>query len=141
MFLIVYLSGNMPYQTFIYSYVFNLFLALGIFGLICFVREKLVYDGESYYVHSMFKKTKKIKKTDIKSVVIDRVNKGKKNKSGVYNIKDERIFMFTFGLIYCLRKELFIKSLILNNVKFLELVLDSKGKIIEKEVKTLQNIS
>ncbi len=134
-FLIIYLLGNMPYQTFIYSYVFYLFLALGILGLFIFSKEKLEYDGEYYYVHSMFKKIKIINKSEIKSIVIDRVNKGRKNKSGVYNIDDNRIYMFSFGLICCLKENVFIQSLIFNNVKFLELVLNSKGKIIEKEIK------
>ncbi len=140
-FLIIYLFGNIPYQTFIYSYVFYFFLVLGILGLFVFAKEKLVYDGEYYYVHSMFKKIKIINKSEIKSIVIDRVNKGRKNKSGVYNIDDNRIFMFSFSLIYCLKKKVFIQSLIFNNVKFLELVLNSKGKIIEKEIKIFDFLS
>jgi hypothetical protein len=135
MFSIIYFAGKMPYQTYMFSYIFYIFLILGFIGLLSFSREKLVYDGENYYVYSMFKKVKIINKSDIKSIVIDNVNKGRKHKSGVYNKSDERIFLFSFGLLCCLKNELFINSLILNGVNFIELELNNKGEIKEKEIK------
>lgn len=135
MFSILYFSGNMPSNTYSFSYIFYIFLILGILGLIAFAKEKLVYDGEYYFIYSPIKKVRKINKLDIKSIVIDKVNKGKNNKSGVYNRNDERIFLFSFDLLYCLKNEFFTGSLIINDVKFVELELNDKGEIIEKEVK------
>ena len=133
LFTILLSIGKLPLNTYHFSYVFYIFLILGFFGLICFLRIGIKYDSNNYYIYQLFKKTKKINKADIEKVLIDMTG-NKKNKSGVYCKNKQKIIEISFELNYYLSKKYFIDSLKANDVKFVKLILDKNGKEIEKEI-------
>lgn len=128
------LIGRLFFNTYQFSFVFYIFLVLGIFGLICYFRTGVKYDSSNYYFYQLFKKTKKIGKRDIEKVLIDMTGK-RKNKSGLYCRNDQQIIGITSELNHYLSKKYFINSLKENGTKFTKLVLDNNGREIEKEIK------
>lgn len=133
LFTILLSIGKLTLNTYQFSYVFYIFLILGILGLICFLRNGIKYDSNNYYIYQSFKKTKKINKADIEKVLIDMTG-NKKNKSGVYCKNKQKIIGISFEFNYYLSKKYFIDSLKANDVKFVKLILDKNGKEIEKEI-------
>ncbi len=133
MFTILLLVGNLSFDTYQFSYIFYLFLILGVFGLLKVLLTGIKYDSNNYYIFRMFRKTKKIDKNEIGKILFDRTG-NRKSKSGLYDKKNQKIIDYSFELNYYLSKEYFINSLRKDGVKFVELVLDKKGKEKENEI-------
>lgn len=134
MFSVLLIIHKISLELYKYSFVFYLFLLLGILGITVFLLNYIKYDSNYYYIRTTFKKQIKINKCDIEKVLFDKTG-NKKSKSGLYTKNDKKIIEYSFELVYYLSKEYFIRSLKENGTKFVELVLDNKGVEIEKEIK------
>jgi hypothetical protein len=132
MFTLVLLNGKLAFQTYQYSYLFYMFLVLGILGMASFFMTRIKYDSNNYYFYYMFKKVKKLGKNEIKKVLFDKTRR-KKNKSGFYDENDQKLLSFTIEFNFFFSNELFINSLIRNGAKFVVLELDENGAEIETQ--------
>ena len=133
MFTIVFLTGKMHFDLYQYSFIFYLFLAVGILGIISFFSTYIKYDSNDYYIHQMFKKTKKIGKKAISKVLFDKTF-GRKNKSGLYDKDNIRIMKLNLELHYYFSKDYFCQSLVKNGVEFLNLIKDENGEDKEEKI-------
>ncbi len=134
-FTILYISEKMPYRTYEFSYLFYFFLIFGLFGLFTSINQKLIYDGEKYIIFTQFKKKKEVYLVELSYLLIDRVNKGKKSKTGIYNKQGKKIFSISFELLHCLHNRYFLNSMYNKDICFYELIKNQKGETIKRKIK------
>lgn len=71
-FSLLYAFNKCEFDYFCYSFVFYIFLLLGIFGIYVCFKEKFVFENETFSYHKLFAKTKSAHTSNIKKVLLSR---------------------------------------------------------------------
>jgi hypothetical protein len=93
-FTILYLLNLCDFDYFVFNFVFYFFLLLGIFGVYVCVKEKFIFQNQVFSYHKIFGKTRSVKVSQIKIILVKPNDNGIISKVEFYDHNDNKVFWF-----------------------------------------------
>jgi hypothetical protein len=93
-FTILYLLNLCDFDYFVFNFVFYFFLLLGIFGVYVCVKEKFIFQNQVFSYHKIFGKTRSVKVSQIKIILVKPNDNGIISKVEFYDHNDNKVLWF-----------------------------------------------
>lgn len=93
-FTILYLLNLCDFDYFVFNFVFYFFLLLGIFGVYVCVKEKFIFQNQVFSYHKIFGKTRSVKVSQIKIILVKPNDNGIISKVELYDYNDNKVLWF-----------------------------------------------
>ena len=91
----LYVLGKCDFDYFAFSFLFYFFLLLGIFGVYVCVKEKFIFQNQVFAYHKIFGKTRSVKVSQIKIILIKSNDTGILSKVEFYDHNENKVLWFS----------------------------------------------
>ena len=90
----LYILNLCDFDYFVYSFISYLFLLPGIFGVYVCVKEKFIFQNQVFTYHKIFGKTRSVKVSQIKIILVKPNDNGIISKVEFYDHNDNKVLWF-----------------------------------------------
>ena len=90
----LYILNLCDFDYFVFSFIFYIFVLLGMFGVYVCVKEKFILQNQVFTYHKIFGKTRSVKVSQIKIILIKPNDNGILSKVEFYDHNDNKVLWF-----------------------------------------------